>query len=70
MQLNGAAARLVHAGDIVIILTYREVEEHAAPSHRPCLVYVDAHNRIVPTAEGLPAARREVAALPAGRQAS
>ncbi|HEU4759852.1 MAG TPA: aspartate 1-decarboxylase, partial [Dehalococcoidia bacterium] len=67
---NGAAARLVHAGDIVIILTYREVEEHAARAHRPRLVYVDARNRIVRVTEGPPAARREVAAPPAGRQAS
>ena len=60
--VNGAAAHLVHTGDLVIILTYREVEEHAVRSHRPTLVYVDRRNRIVRTAEGLPAVRREVAA--------
>lgn len=44
--INGAAARLVSEGDIVIILTYTDVAEEAARSHRPALVYVDPRNRI------------------------
>jgi len=44
---NGAAARLITAGDLVIVLTYRQVPEKDAPSHRPKLVYVDQENRIV-----------------------
>ena len=46
VAINGAAARLVNAGDTVIILTYREMEDEAARSHQPRLVYVDAENRI------------------------
>lgn len=44
--LNGAAARLVALGDLVIILTYTEVPEEKARSHQPRLVHVDAENRI------------------------
>jgi len=45
--LNGAAARLVHKGDTVIILSYCQVNEENARIFRPKLVYVDARNRIV-----------------------
>jgi len=49
--VNGAAARLIHESDSVIILTYRPVSEEEAQSHRPRLVYVDGSNRIVRVAE-------------------
>lgn len=45
--INGAAARLVNPGDLVIILGYAEVEEERAREFRPRLVYVDGRNRIV-----------------------
>ena len=45
--LNGAAARLVAKGDIVIILAYHEVPEDEAATAMPRLVYVDSQNRIV-----------------------
>lgn len=45
--MNGAAARLIHRGDTVIILSYAQMEELEARSYRPNLVYVDAANRIV-----------------------
>ncbi|MBI2907255.1 MAG: aspartate 1-decarboxylase [Chloroflexi bacterium] len=45
--INGAAARLVHCGDTVIILSYHELDEQAARRTQPRLVYVDASNRIV-----------------------
>ncbi len=44
--VNGAAARLVAKGDIVIILTYSHMSDEAAAEHHPSLVYVDAQNRI------------------------
>ena len=47
--INGAAARLVSAGDIVIILTYTEASEAEAREHAPQLVYVDDRNRVVRT---------------------
>ena len=47
--LNGAAARLVAKGDIVIILTYHDVEEEGFQDYHPRLVYVDAQNKITHT---------------------
>ena len=44
--LNGAAARLVHKGDIVIILAYTNVAENEIQDFHPTLVYVDAKNQI------------------------
>ena len=49
--LNGAAARLVHVGDLVIVLTYSQFQEEESRSHRPKLVYVDEDNRVVRVAE-------------------
>lgn len=45
--LNGAAARLVHLGDIVIIFTYADFEEAELEGFTPTVVHVDAHNRQV-----------------------
>jgi aspartate 1-decarboxylase len=53
--INGAAARLVHEGDTVIILTYTDVPDLEGRSHQPKLVYVDSGNRITHTAAGLTA---------------
>ncbi len=47
--LNGAAARLVAKGDVVIILSYCLVADDEAASWSPRLVYVDAQNHIVDT---------------------
>jgi aspartate 1-decarboxylase len=44
--LNGAAARLIHSGDLVIILAYDQVPESEVRDHKPKLVYVDADNRV------------------------
>ncbi len=48
VAINGAAARLVSVGDTVIILTYREMEDGAARTCQPRLVYVDGENRMQP----------------------
>ena len=45
--LNGAAARLVAKGDIIMILAYCHVEDDEADNFVPCLVYVDAQNAII-----------------------
>jgi len=44
--LNGAAARLVEKGDIVIILSYTNVEDSELQDFHPTLVYVDSRNQI------------------------
>jgi aspartate 1-decarboxylase len=45
--LNGPAARLAHVGDLVIILTYAEMEREELLRHTPRVVMVDERNRIV-----------------------
>ena len=52
--LNGAAARLVNPGDLVIILAYEQLTNEEALDHKPSLVYVDENNRIVRTAHEIP----------------
>ena len=47
--INGAAARLVSAGDTVIILTYDSMTDAEAREHQPSLIYVDERNRITRT---------------------
>jgi len=43
--LNGAAARLVHRGDKIIVLTYADYEEADLGEYAPTVVHVDAQNR-------------------------
>jgi aspartate 1-decarboxylase len=45
--LNGAAARHVHRGDLVIICAYCGMAEDEARSYKPTLVFVDERNQIV-----------------------
>jgi aspartate 1-decarboxylase len=52
--LNGAAARLVNTGDIVIVISYQDVADADVHSHKPRLVYVDLENKIVRTAHNIP----------------
>lgn len=44
--LNGPAARQGQPGDIVIVLTYAQMERTEAKKHKPKNVHVDAKNRI------------------------
>jgi len=44
--INGAAARLVHPGDTVIIITYTTMDESAARQCQPRVVHVDSTNSI------------------------
>jgi aspartate 1-decarboxylase len=45
--INGAAARLVHRGDLVIIISYAAVDDAEARALQPRIVHVDEQNRIV-----------------------
>ncbi|HEX7716286.1 MAG TPA: aspartate 1-decarboxylase [Marmoricola sp.] len=49
LGINGAAARLVHPGDVVILIGYGQMETAEARTFEPCVVFVDADNRIVAT---------------------
>lgn len=44
--LNGAAARLVHVGDEVIIMAYCQIKEKNVAEHKPKIVFVDKKNSI------------------------
>ena len=45
--INGAAARLVHAGDLVILIGYGQMDTNEARAHQPHVVFVDEDNRIL-----------------------
>jgi aspartate 1-decarboxylase len=56
--INGAAARLVHPGDLVILIAYGQMEDAEAREFQPSVVFVDSENRVIGTgsdpAEALP----------------
>jgi aspartate 1-decarboxylase len=47
VQVNGAAARLVHHGDTVIVISYAHYDEAELGLYEPRVVHVDRDNRIV-----------------------
>ena len=47
--INGAAAHLVKPGNVVIILSYVEIEEEFIEMHVPRIVLVNSENRIIET---------------------
>ena len=47
ITINGAAAHLVDAGDLVIIISYTMLEDAEARKLVPTVVHVDEHNRVV-----------------------
>jgi len=49
--INGAAARLVHTGDLVIVIAYGQLEDAEARAFRPSVVFVDADNAIMGTGD-------------------
>jgi aspartate 1-decarboxylase len=49
--INGAAAHLVEAGNLVIIMSYVQVDDAEAKALKPRVVHVDGDNRIVELGE-------------------
>ena len=47
IKINGAAARLVHTGDTVIVVSYGEYEKEELEMYEPIVVHVDGDNQIV-----------------------
>ena len=47
LQVNGAAARLVHSGDKLILVSYASYEEAELDAHEPRVVHVSETNEIV-----------------------
>lgn len=47
VKVNGAAARLVHTGDTVIVVTYAQYDEEELQHYAPRVVHVDRSNSVV-----------------------
>jgi aspartate 1-decarboxylase len=47
IKINGAAARLVHTGDTVIVVSYAEYERDELATYEPVVVHVASDNRII-----------------------
>ena len=47
--INGAAAHLVHPGDVVILIAYGLLSDAEARTYQPHVVLVDAENRVMDT---------------------
>ncbi len=47
IKVNGAAARLVHHGDTIIVISYAQYSRAELETYVPRVVHVDADNRIV-----------------------
>ncbi|NUT32819.1 MAG: aspartate 1-decarboxylase [Hamadaea sp.] len=45
--INGAAAHLVHPGDLVILIAYAQMDDAEARTHQPRVVHVDADNKVI-----------------------
>jgi aspartate 1-decarboxylase len=47
IKVNGAAARLVHTGDTIIVISYAGYDERDIETYEPKVVHVNADNEIV-----------------------
>ena len=47
IKVNGAAARLVHSGDTIIVISYASYDRDELASYEPKVVHVNAENEIV-----------------------
>ncbi|HRY97777.1 MAG TPA: aspartate 1-decarboxylase [Bacteroidales bacterium] len=44
--LNGAAARKVEVGDLIIIVSYASIDVEQAPAFQPVILFPDFHNQL------------------------
>ncbi|MDQ0643787.1 aspartate 1-decarboxylase [Microbacterium murale] len=47
IQVNGAAARLVHSGDTIIVISYADYSREDLETYEPVVVHVDRANAII-----------------------
>jgi aspartate 1-decarboxylase len=47
LQVNGAAARLVHQGDTIIVLSYASYSQEELDFYEPRVVHVDTSNHVL-----------------------
>ena len=66
MKVNGAAARLVHRGDTIIVISYGQYDRAEIEHYEPRVVHVEAEtNRIVTVDDAVATLLTESAAGPA-----
>jgi aspartate 1-decarboxylase len=67
ITINGAAAHLVQAGDLVIIMNYASMDDAEAKSWKPIVVHVDENNRVISLgndpSEPVPGAKDQIRAV-------
>lgn len=52
MKVNGAAARLVHTGDTIIVISYGQYDEAELEAYEPRVVHVEAGTNAIVTVDG------------------
>ena len=67
ITINGAAAHLVRAGDLVIIMNYASMDDAEAKRWKPIVVHVDEKNRVISLgndpSEPVPGAKDQIRAV-------
>jgi len=67
ITINGAAAHLVQAGDLVIIMNYAAMDDAEAKLWKPIVVHVDENNRVISLgndpSEPVPGAKDQIRAV-------
>jgi aspartate 1-decarboxylase len=53
-SINGAAAHRATPGDIIIICAYCQLNAAEAMNHKPRLIYLNEHNKVVRTSNAIP----------------
>jgi len=54
ISVNGAAARLACAGDVVIICAYAVYDQKELADYKPALIYFNERNEVIRTASSIP----------------
>jgi aspartate 1-decarboxylase len=54
ISINGAAAHRAKPGDIIIICAYCQMTAAEAMNHKPRLIYLNEHNKVVRTSNAIP----------------
>jgi len=54
ISINGAAAHRAKPGDIIIICAYCQLNAAEAMNHKPRLIYLNEHNKVVRTSNAIP----------------
>jgi aspartate 1-decarboxylase len=68
--INGAAAHLVHPEDLVILISYAQMDDATARAYRPKVVHVDRANRVVELGSDPAAVPPEATQAPAAPSAA